>query len=76
MTTVKQKKYSVEQMIEIIATLEREDKVKLWQWLEKDIKQSQQPWLKTAGIFEKDPHFDEVEQFITEYRQEIDKIEE
>ena len=76
MTTIKLRKDSIAQMIEIIATLEIEDKVKLWQWLEKDIRQSQQPWLKTAGIFEEDPHFDEVKQFISEYRQEIDEIEE
>lgn len=76
MTTIKPRKYSINQMIEIIATLEIDDKVKLWQWLEKDIWQSQPPWLKTAGIFEEDPHFDDVQQFISEYRQEVDEIEE
>jgi hypothetical protein len=76
MTTIKPRKYSIDQMIEIIATLKIDDKVKLWQWLEKDIKQSQSPWVKTAGIFEEDPHFNEVQQFISDYRQEIDQIEE
>ncbi len=73
MTTIKQKKYSLDEMIYIIATLEAKDKVKLWQWLEKDIKQSQPSWLKTAGIFKEDPHFDEIQQFISDYHQEIDE---
>ena len=30
------------------------------------------PWLKFAGMFEDDPHFDEVQQYIAEYRRELD----
>ena len=35
------------------------------------------PWLKFAGMFEDDPHFDEVQEYIAEYRRELDaEIEE
>ncbi|QSV62524.1 MAG: hypothetical protein HEQ26_06860 [Dolichospermum sp. DL01] len=30
------------------------------------------PWLKFAGMFEDDPHFDEVQEYIAEYRRELD----
>jgi hypothetical protein len=76
MTTTKPKKCPLESVIEIITTLDMEDKLKLWQWLEQEITKSQQPWLKTAGIFRDDPHFDDVQNYINEYRQEIDEIEE
>lgn len=32
--------------------------------------------LKTAGIFQDDPHFEDVKHYINEYRQEIEAIEE
>lgn len=76
MSTTKPKKYPLESVIEIITTLDMEDKLKLWQWLEQEIAKSQQPWLKTAGIFRDDPHFEDVKHYINEYRQEIDEIEE
>jgi predicted RNase H-like HicB family nuclease len=35
------------------------------------------PWLKFAGMFEDDPHFDQVQEYIEEYRRELDaEIEE
>ncbi|MEH2157102.1 MAG: hypothetical protein V7K66_23095 [Nostoc sp.] len=38
-------------------------------------KQSQRPWMKFAGVFKDDPDFDAVEQYIQEYRQELDTAE-
>ncbi|MBD2410946.1 hypothetical protein H6H01_09415 [Nostoc calcicola FACHB-3891] len=37
--------------------------------------QSQRPWMKFAGVFKDDPDFDAVEQYIQEYRQELDAAE-
>jgi predicted RNase H-like HicB family nuclease len=36
--------------------------------------QSQKPWMKFAGVFKDDPDFDAVQQYIQEYRQELDFI--
>lgn len=38
-------------------------------------KQSQKPWMKFAGVFKDDPDFDVVQQYIQEYRQELDTTE-
>jgi predicted RNase H-like HicB family nuclease len=38
-------------------------------------KQSQKPWMKFAGVFKDDPDFDVVQQYIQEYRQELDATE-
>ncbi|WP_069069171.1 hypothetical protein [Nostoc sp. KVJ20] len=38
-------------------------------------KQSQKPWMKFAGVFKDDPDFDIVQQYIEEYRQELDTTE-
>ncbi len=76
MTNTQSKKYSIDQIREIIAILTPEDQVKLWQWLGEEINPSQQPWLKTAGIFKDDPHFEDVKHYINEYRQEIEESEE
>ena len=37
--------------------------------------QSQKPWMKFAGVFKNDPDFDMVQQYIQEYRQELDATE-
>ncbi|MBD0304642.1 MAG: hypothetical protein ICV85_21530 [Tolypothrix sp. T3-bin4] len=37
--------------------------------------QSQKPWMKFAGVFKNDPDFDIVQQYIQEYRQELDATE-
>ncbi|PHM09090.1 HicB family protein [Nostoc sp. 'Peltigera malacea cyanobiont' DB3992] len=37
--------------------------------------QSQKPWMKFAGVFKNDPDFDIVQQYIEEYRQELDATE-
>jgi hypothetical protein len=37
--------------------------------------QSQKPWMKFAGVFKNDPDFDMVQQYIEEYRQELDATE-
>ncbi|MFN4876122.1 MAG: hypothetical protein ACK5GT_06640 [Aphanizomenon sp.] len=38
---------------------------------------TEHPWMKFAGMFEDDPHFDEVQEYIEEYRRELDaEIEE
>ncbi len=37
--------------------------------------QSQKPWMKFAGVFKDDPDFDIVQQYIQEYRQELDATE-
>ncbi|MEH2361488.1 hypothetical protein [Nostoc sp.] len=37
--------------------------------------QSQKPWMKFAGVFKDDPDFDLVQQYIQEYRQELDATE-
>ncbi|AFY35420.1 hypothetical protein [Calothrix sp. PCC 7507] len=37
--------------------------------------QSQRPWMKFAGVFKDDPDFDAVQQYIQEYRQELDADE-
>ncbi|WP_158516687.1 hypothetical protein [Scytonema hofmannii] len=34
--------------------------------------QSERPWMKFAGVFKDDPDFDAVQQYIQEYRQELD----
>ncbi|MEH2109038.1 hypothetical protein [Nostoc sp.] len=34
--------------------------------------QSQKHWMKFAGVFKNDPDFDIVQQYIPEYRQELD----
>lgn len=35
-------------------------------------KQSPKPWMQFAGVFKDDPDFDAVQQYIQEYRQELD----
>ncbi|MEI6446230.1 MAG: hypothetical protein WCO29_24665 [Nostocales cyanobacterium ELA583] len=38
---------------------------------------TEHPWMKFAGMFEDDTHFDEVQEYIEEYRRELDaEIEE
>jgi predicted RNase H-like HicB family nuclease len=38
---------------------------------------TEHPWMKFAGMFEDDSHFDEVQEYIEEYRRELDaEIEE
>ncbi|BAZ21703.1 hypothetical protein NIES4073_25810 [Kalymmatonema gypsitolerans NIES-4073] len=37
--------------------------------------QSERPWMKFAGVFKDDPDFDAVQQYIQEYRQELDATE-
>ncbi len=37
--------------------------------------QSRKPWMKFAGVFKDDPDFDIVQQYIQEYRQELDATE-
>ncbi|MDF5731435.1 MAG: hypothetical protein PUP92_26380 [Rhizonema sp. PD38] len=37
--------------------------------------QSQRPWMQFAGVFKDDPDFDTVQQYIQEYRQELDAAE-
>ena len=38
---------------------------------------TEHPWMKFAGMFEDDPYFDEVQEYIEEYRRELDaEIEE
>ncbi|MFN6558610.1 MAG: hypothetical protein RMY28_002235 [Nostoc sp. ChiSLP01] len=37
--------------------------------------QSQRPWMKFAGVFKDDPDFEVVQQYIQEYRQELDATE-
>lgn len=37
--------------------------------------QSERPWMKFAGVFKDDPDFDAVQQYIQEYRQELDASE-
>lgn len=45
--------------------------------LEIEPAKKENPWMKFAGMFEDDPHFDEVQQYIAEYRHELDtKMEE
>ncbi|MEC4817668.1 MAG: hypothetical protein SAK29_31005 [Scytonema sp. PMC 1069.18] len=39
------------------------------------VEQSQRPWMKFAGVFKDDPDFDAVQQYIQEYRQELDTAE-
>jgi hypothetical protein len=36
------------------------------------VQQSENPWMKFAGVFKDDPHFDEVQQSIQDYRREAD----
>jgi predicted RNase H-like HicB family nuclease len=33
---------------------------------------TEHPWMKFAGMFEDDTHFDEVQEYIEEYRRELD----
>jgi len=33
---------------------------------------TEHPWMKFAGMFEDDPHFDEVQEYIAKYRCELD----
>jgi len=40
--------------------------------LEIEPAKTEHPWMKFAGMFEDDPHFDEVQQYIAEYRRELD----
>ncbi|MDF5721859.1 MAG: hypothetical protein PUP91_15535 [Rhizonema sp. PD37] len=37
--------------------------------------QTQRPWMQFAGVFKDDPDFDTVQQYIQEYRQELDADE-
>jgi hypothetical protein len=36
------------------------------------VQQPEKPWMKFAGVFKDDPHFDEVQQSIQDYRREAD----
>jgi predicted RNase H-like HicB family nuclease len=33
------------------------------------------PWMQYAGVFKDDPHFDVVQQYIQDYRHELDTLE-
>jgi predicted RNase H-like HicB family nuclease len=37
-------------------------------------RKNEKPWMQYAGVFKDDPHFDEFQQSIQDYRQEIDLL--
>jgi predicted RNase H-like HicB family nuclease len=40
--------------------------------LEIEPPKTEHPWMKFAGMYKDDPHFDEVQQYIAKYRRELD----
>jgi hypothetical protein len=56
---------------QVVARLEKAEILSLELQLP-SAQQPESPWMKFAGAFKNDPHFDEVQQAIQDYRREID----
>ena len=61
------KEEALNNLIQLFQTIEPEIVT-----LEIEPAKTDHPWLKFAGMFEDDPHFDEVQEYIAEYRRELD----
>jgi hypothetical protein len=66
---------TINNILDTLATLSPEEKSLLINQLqpEKENINSDNPWVKLAGKYEQDPMYDEVLDFIQEYRQELDE---
>jgi hypothetical protein len=66
---------TINNILDTLAALSPEEKSLLINQLqpEKENINSDNPWVKLAGKYEQDPMYDEVLDFIQEYRQELDE---
>jgi predicted RNase H-like HicB family nuclease len=56
---------------QVVARLEKAEILSL-ELQPPSVQQPENPWMKFAGAFKDDPHFDEVQQSIQDYRREAD----
>jgi hypothetical protein len=62
---------TVEQVIALVKQLPLEGKKAIFEVLEKELVDKDNPWLKMAGKYKNDPQFDEMLAYIEIDRQEI-----
>ncbi|NES83770.1 MAG: hypothetical protein F6K10_21470 [Moorea sp. SIO2B7] len=67
---------TVEQIIALVKQLPREGKKAVFEVLQKELGDKENPWLKLAGKYQQDPQFDEMLAYIEAERQEIHTQEE
>jgi hypothetical protein len=67
---------TVEQVIALVKQLPLEGKKAIFEALQKELGDRENPWLKLAGKYKDDPQFDEMLAYIEAERQELDAQEE
>ena len=67
---------TVDQVIALVKQLPREGKEAVFEVLQKELGNEENPWLKLAGKYKDDPQFDEMLAYIESDRQELDAQEE
>ena len=66
---------TVEQVIELVRQLPLEGKKAIFEMLKDELVAKENPWLKLAGKYKDDPHFDEMLSHIEAERQAFDSQE-
>ena len=67
---------TVEQVIALVEQLPLEGKKAVFEVLQNELGDKENPWLKLAGKYKDDPQFDEMLAYIESDRQELDTQEE
>lgn len=67
---------TVEQVIALVKQLPIEGKKAIFELLQNELVDEENPWLKLAGKYKDDPQFDEMLAYIEAERQEMDAQEE
>ncbi|WP_242046321.1 MULTISPECIES: hypothetical protein [Calothrix] len=67
---------TVEQVIALVQQLPIEGKKAIFELLQKELVDGDNPWLKLAGKYKDDPQFDEMLAYIEAERKELDAQEE
>jgi len=67
---------TIEQVITLVQQLPLEKKKAVFEVLQKELLEQENPWLKLAGKYQNDSHFDEMLAYIESERQEMNAQEE
>ncbi|NER48214.1 MAG: hypothetical protein F6J92_16240 [Symploca sp. SIO1A3] len=67
---------TIEQVITLVQQLPLEGKKAVFEVLQKELLEQENSWLKLAGKYQDDPHFDEMLAYIESERQEMNAQEE
>ncbi|MGK7896028.1 MAG: hypothetical protein AB4372_21055 [Xenococcus sp. (in: cyanobacteria)] len=67
---------TVEQVITLVKQLSLEGKQAVFEVLQKELMEQENPWIKLAGKYQKDLQFDEMLAYIEAERQELNAQEE